>query len=126
MPVTYGFDGNVLMVRMIAEYEPADIRRAITAALIERQAEPPDGILFDVRASTVLRRRAAAEIRAMAAFLAHVARDRALRVALVAETDLAYGLRRLGAADIASVDVATMTFRDEDAAMAWASGGGST
>jgi hypothetical protein len=126
MTVTYGFDGNVLIVRMIAEYEPADIRQAITAALAERQPEPMDGILFDVRASTALRRRTPNEIRAMAAFLAHVARDRKLRVALVADTDLAYGLMRLGAADVASVDVATMTFRDEVVAMAWASGAAST
>lgn len=122
MPVAYEVNGRVLVVRMVADYEPADIRATIAAALMDRMIEPIDGLVFDVRSSTALRRRTGTDVRAMAAFLAHVASDRTLRVALVADSDLAYGLMRVGAVDLASAGVTTMVFRDAAAAMTWAAG----
>jgi hypothetical protein len=119
MPVSYEIDGAVLAVRMIGEYEPADIRRAIAEALQEASGRELRGMLFDVRASDVLARRSTNEIRAMAAFLAHVAPSVGNRIALVATNDVGFGLMRLGAVDLESAGVAPHTFRDVAAATAW-------
>lgn len=119
MPVSYEFDDHVLALRMVGSYEPADIRRAVVEALKEAPGHALKGLLFDVRASDVLTRRSANEIRAMAAFLAHVAPSFGNRIALVAGNDVGFGLMRLGAVDLESAGVTPYAFRDLTAALAW-------
>ena len=122
MPVTHELQDGTIALRMVGEYEPADVRAALSGALESSGAEDLRGILFDVSRSTVLRRRDTRAIRAMAGFLAHVALQRQLRVALVGTGDLAYGLMRLGAADLDSAGVTASVFRDEADARRWLSG----
>ena len=100
MPVSYEFDGSILALRMKGAYDPADIRRAVADALVEAAGREMTGLLFDVRGSVVLTRRSANQVRAMAAFLAHVAPSFGNRIALVASDDVGFGLMRLGAADL--------------------------
>jgi hypothetical protein len=119
MPVSYEFDGSMLALRMVGSYEPADVRKAIADALREAGGRELTGLLFDVTASDALARRSANEVRAMAAFLAHVAPSFGNRIALVATNDVGYGLMRLGAVDLESAGVAPYVFRDVAAALAW-------
>jgi hypothetical protein len=122
MPVASAFDGDVAVVQMAGEYTPADIRLAISTLFAAPRPRPVTGLVFDVRESSVLPRRTAKDIRAMAAFLAHVGPLYGSRLALVADTDLGFGLMRMGGADVDAAGVETMTFRTADAALAWLRG----
>ena len=119
MPVTHEILGPTLVLRMIGEYEPTEIRSTLTDALRTVPAGVLRGILFDVSQSASLRRRDARAVRAMASFLAHVALQQRLRIALVGATDLAFGLMRLGAADLESAGVTAYVFRTEADAARW-------
>lgn len=119
MPVTHEFEGQILTLRMTGEYVPADIRSALALALREPRVEPIHGMLFDVSDSSAIARRSTQEIRAMAAFLAHNGPSFGGRLALVAVTDISYGLMRVGGADVESAGVTVRAFRKVDEAKAW-------
>lgn len=119
MPVTHEILGETLALRMVGKYEPADIRTALATAFSGERADGVRGLLFDVSQSTSLRQRDARGIRAMAAFLAHLAARYHLRIALVGTSDLAFGLMRLGAADLEAVGVDTWVFRTNTEAERW-------
>ena len=119
MPVSYVFDGRLLALRMIGAYVPADIRAALAMALRDPRAPDIQGMLFDVSESESIARRTPQEVRAMAAFLAHNAPAFGGRLALVATTDVGYGLMRIGGADVDSAGVSVRTFRSVDEAIVW-------
>ena len=107
---------------MVGDYEPADIRIAIATALGERRAPFLDGMLFDVSDSAVLAKRTPLEIRSMAAVLAHNRKEYGNRLALVAGSDHAYGMMRLGCADVEAAGVASRCFRVAGDALEWLEG----
>jgi hypothetical protein len=104
---------------MVGLYEPADIRTALIGALRQQSSTCVRGLLFDVRASEVLQVRPADEIRAMAQFLSAHAQEFGRRLALLASTDVAYGLMRMGSVYVEGAGVATAVFRDERDAQDW-------
>jgi len=119
MPVTYEFDGPTIALRMTGEYKPADIRAALLAALHESAGSDVTGLLFDARQSRVLATRSAADVRAIGQFLADHADRFGRRLALVADSDAAFGLMRLGAVGVEQRGVDSRVFRDEGEAAKW-------
>ena len=122
MPVTYDFDDNILALRMVGEYQPSDIRTALVAAI-----ESPDhlgitGLLVDVRQSESIARRTLGDLTAIVGFLVYHARAYGGRVALLASTDIGYGMVRLADVDLVTGGVATRTFRELRDAMQWLKG----
>ena len=119
MPVLFELDDQVIALRMVGAYQPADIRAALRDAFADPGAASPIGLLFDVRPSESLRGRPTEEVRRMGRFLAAQGARFGGRLALVASENFAYGLMRLGAAAAESGGVAASVFRDEPAALAW-------
>lgn len=119
MPVRAEVDDGMIALRMIGEYETADIRAALRAALDAEPAGSLRGLLFDVRESTVLAGRPAEALREMASFLASVGPAYGGRLATVASADFAYGLMRMGTTLVEFEGTETAVFRDEAEAWAW-------
>ena len=119
MPVTYEFDGPTIALRMTGDYQPADIRHALLAALDDPAGSDATGLLFDVRDSQAIARRSAADVRAMGQFIADHAHRFGHRLALVADTDAAFGLMRLGGVGVEQRGVESRVFRDPAEAASW-------
>ena len=119
MPVTYEFDGRTLALRLTGFYETADVRAALLAALDDPACPALDGLLFDVSGSRSITQRTAAEVRTMAQFIAAHGGRFGRRLALVAATDAAFGLMRLGAVGVEQHGVATSVFRNTADAHHW-------
>ena len=127
MPVLFDVGDDVIALRMVGAYQPADIRAALGDALADPGAASPRGLLFDVRGSESLRGRPTEEVRKMGRYLASHGARYGGRLALVASENFAYGLMRLGAASAEAGGVSASVFRDEPSARAWllATGGDS-
>lgn len=119
MPVTYEIAGTTITLRMTGIYDTADIRAALGAAIAEPARTEITGLLFDVRRSMSLVGRSADEVRAMARFLAANADHYGRRLAIIADTDAAFGLMRLGAVGVEESGVESQVFRDAREAEAW-------
>ena len=119
MPVTYEILDTTIALRMTGVYDTADIRSALVAAIADPERPEITGMLFDVRRSQSIAGRSADEVRAMALFLAANAHHYGRRIALVASTDAAFGLMRLGAVGVEQYGVDSRVFRDVGEADAW-------
>jgi hypothetical protein len=119
MPVTYEFDDCIVILRMRGVYAPADIQRAFLRAVADQACPEIVGMLFDVRGSESLPGRSAGEVRAMARFLGAHAAEFGRRLAIVADTDAAFGLMRLGAVDVEQLGVDSRVFRSAAEADRW-------
>jgi hypothetical protein len=121
MPVTYELDSPTIIVSLEGIYETAEVRAAVLAAVADPRAAGATGLLFDVRHSASIASRTAAEVRAMADFLAVTAEQFGRRLALVADSDAAFGLMRLGSVAVEQKGVDTRVFRDISDAEGWLS-----
>ena len=121
MTVQHQRDGRIAVVTAEGRYAVAELRDAFAAALA---AELADGLLFDVSRSQSLGDRSAHDVRAMAHFVASQGERFSRRFAIVAPSDLAFGLMRLGSVVTESQGVATHVCRDHESALAWLRAGG--
>jgi hypothetical protein len=119
MPVTYGFDDTIVVMRAEGAYTLADLKAATLGALDDSARPEGSVLMFDVRASEALAERTADEVRDMAEFLQRHGDRFARRLAIVAGSDLGYGLMRLGAAHTEQGGITSEVFRDYDAAKRW-------
>lgn len=119
MPVTYEFDGSTVALRLGGLYETSDIRAALIAALDDPKRPEITGMLFDIRGSRSIAGRTADDVRVMAQCLGSYAARFGRRLALVADSDAAFGLMRLGAIDVEQRGVDSRVFRDAVEAEAW-------
>ena len=119
MPVTYEFDECTVTLRMTGVYAPADIQRALLRAIADPVCPEIVGMVFDVRGSQSIAGRTADEVRAMARFLGAHAKHFGRKLAVVADTDAAFGLMRLGAVDVEQHDVDARVFRSAAEAYGW-------
>jgi hypothetical protein len=122
MPVSHEREGSTISLRMTGDYQTADIRDALLAALDESAGSDVTGLLFDVRQSRAIARRTAADVRAIGQFIADHADRFGRRLALVADNDVAFGLMRLGSVDVEQRGVDSRVFRDEGEAVRWLRG----
>ncbi|HWE43845.1 MAG TPA: STAS/SEC14 domain-containing protein [Gemmatimonadaceae bacterium] len=119
MPVIYEFHGSIVAIRLTGSYETADVRAALHRALDDPRCPRAAGLLLDIRGSQSISRRTANEVRAMAQFIASHADRFGRRLALLADTDAAFGLMRLGAVIIEQQGVETSVFRHPADAEEW-------
>jgi hypothetical protein len=112
-------EGNVAVVTARGRYSMAELRDGIDEALDAFGDEVSAGLLFDLTASESLGDRTADDLRAMAIFLASRGSRFSSRLAMVALTDVAYGLMRMGAVTAESHGIAAHVFRDYGSARRW-------
>jgi len=112
-------EGNVAVVTARGRYSMAELRDGVDDALDAFGDEVSAGLLFDLTGSESLGDRSAEDLRAMAIFLASRGSRFSSRLAMVAVTDVAYGLMRMGAVTAESQGIAAHVFRDYGSARRW-------
>lgn len=121
MPVTYAFRGSVLEIRAVGTYAADEVGHAFRAALEDPTRPVLRALLYDVRESAVVGTRSTPEVREAVAFFHGLGQQVGQRVALLATTDVAYGVMRMVAGWADGQDIDAAVFRDPDEAFAWAS-----
>jgi hypothetical protein len=119
VPVTYAFDGRIVVVRLEAEYSSAELHDAIFLAATDLACPSDALLLLDARRSQSLARRPLEEIRATARFLTAKRVRFGSRIGMVAESDVAYGLLHLAQTTLHAGGVAARAFRAMGPARAW-------
>jgi len=119
MPVTYEFQGMVLRLNFVGEYEPEDIIEAFLGALADPKSPKHVSLLADVTRSASIGKRSPEEIRAVAEFLGPHRAWIGGRCAVVADSPLPYGLSRMGGVYSGKVGVETQVFHDVESALHW-------
>jgi len=119
MAVQYSIRENVVTLEMAGTYEPQDVTRTFLEALADPACPNPAALLVDVSRSESLPSRPAAEIRKVAEFLGPYADRVGGRVAVVAPSDVHFGLSRLGAAHSEKVGIDAQVFRTTAEALTW-------
>jgi hypothetical protein len=118
MPVSYDFEGDILVLRLVGEYGTGEIRAALVAALAEHGSEV-SGLLADIRTSDSIHERTLGELTSIMGFLAYYAASYGNRVAILAATEEASERVRFGAVDLAASGTLTGIFRSLDEARTW-------
>jgi len=103
-------------------YEPDDITARFVAAMKDPACPRPVALLVDVSRSEVLAGRPAAEIKRVAEFLGPYADRIGGRCAVLAPTDVHFGLSQMGSVHSERVGVTSRVFRGRDEAVAWLKG----
>lgn len=122
MAVEYAFHEGVLTIAAVGVYEPRDLVQAFLAALNDPACPRPVALMYDVSRSESLATRSTDEIRKMADFIASYADRIGGRLAVVAPTDVHFGLSRIGAARSEGVGVDAQVFRTAAEAHQWLTG----
>ena len=123
MPVSYTFEDRIVVLRAEGRYPAAELRTAARAAFSDPEGPAAvglfDGLLIDARGSLSLRERSWAELRHTAHMLAPLVNHFGSRIAMVATSDLDYGLLRVAAVTLEGDGADAAVFRDVDAAREW-------
>lgn len=124
MPVSYSFDDPIVAIHMKGEYSVLDLENAVLAALADPARPARPVLMYDLRESRALRERPTEDVRGMARFLARNRHAFNSRLVMVAPSDLAFGLMRLGAVTAEAGGVVAEVFREFEPARAWLLGEG--
>jgi len=122
MPVRYFVTGEILVVMVEGDYASEELRRVGDAAVRAPGLPHPAPVLLDMSKAAGLNARSGRQLRATAAFFAERA-DRIRRIAILAPTDLSYGLMRMGATFGETMGLVVGVFRSLDEAMRFLAGG---
>lgn len=119
MAVQYSIREGLLTMELIGIYESRDVIRRFLDAMSDPECPSPVALLVDVSRSETLATRPAGEIRMVAEFLGPYADRIGGRVAVVASSDVHYGLSQMGAVHSERAGVAARVFRSTDGALRW-------
>ena len=119
MAIQHRREGNIAVVAAAGRYTAAELRDVIDAALASFGDDGSAGLLLDLSESESVGERTAEDLRAMALFFASRGHRFSSRLAMVAVTDIAYGLMRMGAVTAESQGIAAHVFRDYGSARRW-------
>ena len=119
MPVTYSFHGNLLKMELVGQYQPDDVIKTFVSAMNDPLCPNPAALLVDVRRSETLATAAVTDIRRVAEFVGPYAPRVGGRAAVVASSDVHFGLSRLGSVYSDTVGVEAQVFRDLESAITW-------
>lgn len=117
MAITYRIDktAKLIRARVFGEISFDDFRTTLREMLEDPDFDPSFGRLWDVReARTIL---SGEDVRGIAEVVRKFVGGR--RSAVVAQTDVAYGLARMYSALVEEAGIDTQAFRDMDEAMTW-------
>ena len=119
MPLSWEFEGSVLVLRMAGTYTPADLRAAIGAALADPDRPQLIGLVADLRYSEALATRTLGDSTAIMGFFAYHAPSFGNRMALVAPEVGDATLVQMASVDLQTSGVDAITFSDVGEARAW-------
>jgi hypothetical protein len=119
MPVSYTFDDRIIVVHLVGHYSSGEMLETVVASLNDPELPRNPMLMLDLRASQSMPERSAEEVRSRARDLAVHGAGFGHRIAMIAPTDLAYGMMRIASAAAAAGGLFTKVFRDFEAARAW-------
>ena len=120
MPVRWTLDGDEILIEVSGTaYEPPDVVQAFHAALDDPACPPEVSVILDVTHSERLAARPVDEIRMVAKYLGPFAKRVRGRCAVVANSDVHFGLSQMGASYSQSVGIDARVFRSLAEARAW-------
>ena len=119
MAVEYRIADGILTMSFVGQYEPKDIVSRFLEAMNDPACPRPVALLVDVSRSESLASRPAAEIRTVAEYLGPYADRIGGRCAVVAPSDVHFGLSQMGSVSSERVGVVSRTFRAREEAVAW-------
>ena len=119
MAVQYSICEGVLTMEFAGSYEPRDVVGRFLEAMNDPACPRPVLLLVDVSRSESLATRSAADIRMVAEFLGPYSDRVAGRCAVVAPSDVHFGLSQMGAVYSQGVGIAAQVFRTRAEAVAW-------
>jgi predicted regulator of Ras-like GTPase activity (Roadblock/LC7/MglB family) len=119
MTISQYTDRGFPVVYATGDYEREELHAAIASAAARLAERQSGGFLLDVSESLGVRRRSCGEIYATFQVIAAARRKFGSRVAVVAKTDLAFGLMRMGLSRAFEQGLDGQVFREYEDAMAW-------
>ena len=119
MAVSYVIEKDLLRLNLEGEYTPEDIVRQFLTAIDDPKCPKPVALLVDVSRSASLATRPVEQIRTIAERLGEFKERVGGRCAVLASSDVNFGLSRLGSVYSEGVGVNTSVFRDLPEALAW-------
>jgi len=119
MPVTYEFEGDLLILTMAGTYSGNEVLRTYVAALEDPACPPRVEILVDVSRSESLASRGAEELQAMNELAAPYADRIGRRYAVVASPGVLFGMSRMGTTFSEAVGITGRVFTSRAAALEW-------
>jgi hypothetical protein len=119
MPVRCSIKQDLLRVELIGECSPDEVIREFVTTIDDPSCPRSVMLLVDVTRSVSLATRSTEEIRRVAEALAPYTQRVGGRCAVVAQSDVHFGLSRLGSVYSEGVGVKAEVFRDVGEAMEW-------
>lgn len=119
MPVSYRFDADIIVIEMIGEYSINDLRITVLKSFEDPECPKKPTLMIDLSKSQSISKRSSANINEMAAFIASFGKRFNNRLALVAPSDLVYGLMRMSSAPADSFGIRVEIFRTYEEAREW-------
>jgi hypothetical protein len=124
--VTFSIEGDLLTMTLEGKYPPEDVVEQFLVAIRDPRCPDAVALLVDVSASTSLATRPTEQIRLVAERLGEFKDRIGRRCAVLATSDVNFGLSRLGAVYSEGVGVHVQVFRDRAEALAWLRAGDTT
>jgi len=119
MPASYKLKGDLLRMELVGATEPDDVIATFVQAINDPNCPDPVSLILDVRQSHTLETQSVPEIRRVAEYLGPYAKRIGGRAAVVAASDVHFGLSRLGSVYSETVGVEVEVFRDLESAVTW-------
>ena len=119
MTVRYELTADLLRLIAEGDYEVDEVTGTFERALTDPKCPDPVSVLLDVRRSTSLEKRTPEEIARIVAPLQPHADRIGRRCAVLAASDVHYGLGRMGSVFAEEIGVEARIFREEEPALVW-------
>jgi hypothetical protein len=119
MPVVYRFDANSIIIEMIDEYSPDDLRTTVLNSFDDPSCPKNPSLMIDLSRSRSIYERSSTSVNAMAVFIASCAKKFNNRLAIVAPDNVMYGLMRMSSAPADSFGITVEIFRAREEAQKW-------
>jgi hypothetical protein len=119
MAVTYTFQGSIVRMDFVGVYLSQDIIDAFDKLLADPDFPDNARLLFDVTRSESLAARPADDLRRVVEYCGQKVERRGRRCAVLAESDVHFGLIRMAIVFAEAFDAEVMVFKVEDEALQW-------
>ena len=119
MRLPYSFEGGIALVQLAGTYTTQDLRETVMTLLEDPACPEKPLMLMDLRVSEVIQNRSGSDLQEVARSLAVIGPRLGRRFAMVAGSEAAFGLLRLGAVYAAQSGIEPAVFRDLASARAW-------
>ena len=119
MPVSYSLRGTLLRIDCVDLYEPEEIVACFDAAMDDPDCPRPAALLLDVTRSRSLADRKTHDVIRVARHLEGYVTRIGGRCAVLAASNVQFGLSRVGAAHVGTSGIEARVFRELGAALQW-------